>query len=173
MPQPSRASEMPFSQEVRADSLPRASVYDDRHFVHDGASYFTIQSKRESHPKRPHDEERTGFTDRAKIAGRFASDFRAAGLRPLCDSAFQLARLQPAWGHWGQISQSGWKKTGWMNCAHSAATTALVSTPICSISTSTRSPGCRNTGGVRATPTPGGVPVKSKSPTSSVHTCET
>lgn len=54
-----------------------------------------------------------------------------------------------------------------------AAATRLRSTPSRSISTSTTSPGLRNTGGVRAMPTPGGVPVKITSPGSSVDTCET
>ena len=38
-----------------------------------------------------------------------------------------------------------------------------------SISTSAKSPGCIKTGGVRATPTPDGVPVKSRSPGSNVQ----
>ena len=53
-----------------------------------------------------------------------------------------------------------------------SATTGLRSTPNFSIETSTVSPGCKKTGGWRAIPTPGGVPVKIKSPGSSVHTCE-
>jgi len=52
-------------------------------------------------------------------------------------------------------------------------TTGLCSTPSRSISTSTLSPGWRNTGGLRAKPTPGGVPVKMRSPGSSVQTPET
>src|SRR5437660_1906270 len=51
-------------------------------------------------------------------------------------------------------------------------TTGLRNSPTPSISTSTSSPGLRNTGGLRAAPTPGGVPVKIRSPGSSVITCE-
>ncbi len=52
-------------------------------------------------------------------------------------------------------------------------TTGFRNTPIRSISTSTTSPACKNTGGLRAAPTPGGVPVKITSPGASVHTSET
>jgi hypothetical protein len=47
---------------------------------------------------------------------------------------------------------------------HASATTGLCSTPIPSISTSATSPGLSSTGGLRAMPTPGGVPVKIRSP---------
>ena len=60
----------------------------------------------------------------------------------------------------------------WEYCAYSEATTELANVPICSISTSTRSPGPRNRGGWRATPTPEGVPVNRRSPTSRVQTDE-
>ncbi|HET7130504.1 MAG TPA: hypothetical protein VFJ93_15655, partial [Gaiellaceae bacterium] len=40
-----------------------------------------------------------------------------------------------------------------------AATTGFANVPIRSMSTVTTSPGCKYTGGVRAKPTPGGVPV--------------
>jgi hypothetical protein len=53
-----------------------------------------------------------------------------------------------------------------------SATTGLRSTPRPSISTSTVLPGSKYTGGLRAKPTPGGVPVKIKSPEASVHTSE-
>ena len=46
------------------------------------------------------------------------------------------------------------------------------STPSFSISTSTTSPAWRYTGGLRAKPTPGGVPVKITSPGASVQTSE-
>ena len=52
------------------------------------------------------------------------------------------------------------------------ATTGFRSSPTPSISTSTSSPGFKNTGGLPTTPTPGGVPVKIKSPGSSVTTCD-
>ena len=52
-------------------------------------------------------------------------------------------------------------------------TTGLLSTPSFSISTSTVSPGLRNTGVSRAKPTPEGVPVKIRSPGERVHTPET
>jgi pimeloyl-ACP methyl ester carboxylesterase len=53
-----------------------------------------------------------------------------------------------------------------------SCTTGLRSTPSFSISTSTASPLLRKTCGLRVKPTPDGVPVKIKSPTSSVTTCE-
>src|SRR5262249_34131600 len=45
-----------------------------------------------------------------------------------------------------------------------SATTLLRSTPIFEISTSTASPGLSHSGGLRAMPTPGGVPVEITSP---------
>jgi hypothetical protein len=48
------------------------------------------------------------------------------------------------------------------------AATGLVSVPMPSIVTLTVSPGRRKTGGLRKTPTPGGVPVAMMSPTSQV-----
>jgi hypothetical protein len=57
-------------------------------------------------------------------------------------------------------------------CSGTSCTTGLRKIPIPSISTSTVLPGCKNTGGLRAKPTPGGVPVKIKSPAFSVHTPE-
>src|SRR5687768_6279108 len=53
-----------------------------------------------------------------------------------------------------------------------SATNRFRRTPIFSISTSTTSLGCRKTGGLRAPPTPGGVPVKITSPACSVQTLE-
>ena len=53
-----------------------------------------------------------------------------------------------------------------------SAITGLRRVPRQSISTSTTSPGLSQTGGLRAMPTPGGVPVKIRSPGSSVMTCE-
>ena len=52
--------------------------------------------------------------------------------------------------------------------AHAAARTSFRSTPIPSISTSTTSPGSSVTFGSRKTPTPSGVPVRIRSPGSSV-----
>ena len=54
-----------------------------------------------------------------------------------------------------------------------SATTGFSKMPSFSISTSTMSPGLRNTGGFRAKPTPGGVPVKIRSPGASVQISET
>src|SRR6185295_9081618 len=51
--------------------------------------------------------------------------------------------------------------------------TGLARTPRPSISTSIRSPGLRKTGGLRANPTPAGVPVEIMSPGSSVMKRET
>ena len=45
-----------------------------------------------------------------------------------------------------------------------AAATGFVNRPMPSISTSTRSPACKKTGGFRANPTPCGVPVLMTSP---------
>src|SRR6516225_768816 len=53
-----------------------------------------------------------------------------------------------------------------------AATTGFRSTPSFSISTSTTSPGLRNTGGLRNAPTPSGVPVAMMSPGSKVMLAE-
>src|ERR1022692_4003200 len=55
---------------------------------------------------------------------------------------------------------------------HFSCTTGFRSSPSPSISTSTTSPSFIYTGGLRATPTPGGVPVKITSPGSSVKTCD-
>ena len=49
----------------------------------------------------------------------------------------------------------------------------LRNVPTPSISTSTTSPGLSQTGGLRAMPTPGGVPVKIRSPGSRVKTFDT
>jgi hypothetical protein len=62
--------------------------------------------------------------------------------------------------------------TSFASQRHISFTTGLRNMPMRSISTSTTFPGCRNTGGCRAKPTPGGVPVKIKSPRRSVHTPE-
>ncbi len=59
-----------------------------------------------------------------------------------------------------------------MSLSTGSATTGFRKMPSFSISTSTRSPGLRNTGGLRAKPTPGGVPVKIKSPGASVQMSE-
>ena len=53
------------------------------------------------------------------------------------------------------------------------ATTGFVSEPMPSISIVTSSPGCRSRCGSRNTPTPAGVPVRIRSPGSSVVVCET
>ena len=53
-----------------------------------------------------------------------------------------------------------------------SATTSFRRVPSSSISTSTTSPGLSQTGGLRAIPTPGGVPVKIRSPASSVMICD-
>src|SRR5207248_931942 len=60
-----------------------------------------------------------------------------------------------------------------LTCAQAAATTGLVRTPIPSTSTSTTSPFFIETFGSRAQPTPGGVPVRIRSPGSSVKTFDT
>ena len=54
-----------------------------------------------------------------------------------------------------------------------SATTGFRSVPKGGISTSTTSPGWRKTGGLRAKPTPAGVPVNSRSPAASVQMSET
>src|SRR6266566_2092209 len=56
--------------------------------------------------------------------------------------------------------------------ASPAATKGLFNQPTLSITTSITSPGRRNTGGLRAKPTPGGVPVAITSPGSSVMVWE-
>ena len=56
--------------------------------------------------------------------------------------------------------------------SHPAATIGLRSLPTRAISISTVSPGWRNTGGLRPMPTPGGVPVKIRSPGFRVQTLE-
>ena len=53
-----------------------------------------------------------------------------------------------------------------------SAATVFRNVPRWSISTSTASPGLSQTGGFRAMPTPGGVPVKIRSPGSRVKTCD-
>ena len=61
---------------------------------------------------------------------------------------------------------SGWQRLACRAVHHAIR---LRSTPIRSISTSTTSPGFRNSGGLRAKPTPLGVPVARMSPASSVR----
>src|SRR3954451_6086337 len=62
---------------------------------------------------------------------------------------------------------------GWLVLHAHAATTGLDTTPIPSTSTSTTSPSFIDSFGSRAQPTPGGVPVRIRSPGSSVKTRDT
>ena len=55
---------------------------------------------------------------------------------------------------------------------HRSYSKRFLSTPSPSTSTSQTSPDCRKRGGLRAVPTPGGVPVKIRSPGSSTQHCD-
>jgi hypothetical protein len=61
---------------------------------------------------------------------------------------------------------------GSSNCTQLSATHGFFNVPMPSISTSATSPALSRIGGLRAIPTPGGVPVKIRSPGSSVMHCD-
>ena len=83
-------------------------------------------------------------------AGRQPSRSPQGPIRPCAQRSPPLKR---------QVCLRGWPSAHRGAYSSDPATTGLASTPIPSISTSHRSPGFRNTGGLRANPTPGGVPV--------------
>ena len=121
-------------------------------------------------------------TERARQVLPDAQNMRFAdGFRPdLPDSGLHQNAIRhfgppvSSLAEWGRVKLPSFcgSVIDWECCAYSEATAELAKVPICSISTSTRSPGSKNRGGWRATPTPEGVPVNRRSPTSRVQTDE-
>lgn len=84
---------------------------------------------------------------------------------------FMMAQAEFGPGHSNRARRGAQAKVKWRGAAQSEAT-GFVSVPRRSTVTLTESPGLRKTGGLRKTPTPGGVPVEIKSPGSQVTDCE-